>query len=85
MTKGDPDCRCECCVYWRRHVHRVAANGERRGASWRKQAEKWKNYYLLADENARMEWRRVCDLGLRLKELKDELKATKSLWGRIFG
>ena len=24
--KGDPDCKCECCIYWRRHIHRVVLN-----------------------------------------------------------
>lgn len=27
--KGNFNCRCDCCVYWRRHSHRLAANRER--------------------------------------------------------
>ena len=27
--KGEFNCRCACCVYWRRHVHRVAANKDK--------------------------------------------------------
>ncbi len=28
--KGSFKCRCECCIYWRRHVHRVSANADGR-------------------------------------------------------
>jgi len=29
MKKGEYGCRCECCIYWRRHIHRVAGNRDR--------------------------------------------------------
>jgi hypothetical protein len=30
VDKGAPDCRCECCVYWRRRAHRIAADADGR-------------------------------------------------------
>ena len=27
-TKGLSSCKCECCIYWRRRVHRVAADAD---------------------------------------------------------
>lgn len=27
--KGDFDCRCNCCAYWRRRMHKIAANGDK--------------------------------------------------------
>lgn len=29
MVKGDYDCICDCCVHWRRHVHKVAAKRDK--------------------------------------------------------
>ncbi len=29
IPKGQTNCRCECCVYWRRHVQRIGRNKDR--------------------------------------------------------
>lgn len=80
--KNESSCRCNCCIYWRRHVHRVAANRDSKTGRANVQI-KW-----LKGELAELKLRRSCSsyANRRLLEENKKLKQKKrSIFNRLFG
>ena len=73
--KGDYHCRCECCSYWRRRVHRVAADADKRTGRVRKQLSEAR---FQADV-ARGMHRHACKSVARLRAVIGLVRA--SWWG----
>jgi len=82
MKKAGFGCDCDCCKYWRRHVHRVASNEQRRSSrkkNYVKSLESdlkivkdtlrtcWNNQAALADRNAKL-YKENVDLQRKLIE-----------------
>lgn len=88
------NCRCECCIYWRRHVHRVASNRERITSKALKELE-WTKSKLYNSKYETMSTMATCDdkiktirmLRMKIGDLKMEILNMKkpSILKRIFG
>jgi len=87
-------CKCRCCIYWRRHIHRVGANKDRIISKklkdikhWKEKSNTWNwlcekaNQELLSSQATTRLVRR------QLKELKAKMskKKTMSIFSWPFG
>lgn len=94
MKRGEYGCRCECCVYWRRHTHRVAGNRDREARKHEVSANYHRAVSESKGEQVRLHSERLSALKTKERRqraeiagLKEELRRSQrpSLLKRLLG
>lgn len=83
MVKGDYDCICDCCIYWRRHIHRVAANRDKAAGQARSGRDWYKTMYEGQSKTIRCLYDRIRDQDSRISKLQKELEG-RSVIAKMF-